>query len=201
MKREFNFYYILAPLILLVWAGFIYFVLNAAFQPILEIGDQIKVKASTNTVLLEMIETETENIYLYDDLSQTIHVYDNSGNYGTSYDFTFSGSIEIIDIDEDEEIFTVYFNRINKFYRIDFSGEVLDIAADNDGIAIEPLNMVRSNNGITIKNYFIFYDIYISPENQFRIYSFLPVVILGGVIFLIGMLYSVKQVKSRQGHD
>jgi hypothetical protein len=136
-------------------------------------------------------------LYLFDQTRKKLSVYDKQGANLANYDFSFSGTVRIITIDETEQKLVVYYYRISKFYFIDFSGEVVNIIDDNVGYVYTHLEITKQVGSYEVKNNIFWYSIQQDGANIFTKASGLPYVITATLVFFSGLLLSLKHYKHK----
>ena len=198
MKKNRFYKFLVLPLILIIFSIYVVIFIRVVIEPKLEIGDTIDVKETLPTINLDIIDVDTLNLYLFDELNNAIIVYDDHGELISIYEFTYCASIAVIDIDEANETIKVYYYRIHVYYTIDFSGKIIDIEVDDKPRPDDKLDILNTNGSYEIKNRFFWYDIYKDSVLEIRRLSILPIIIGSILIFIGGMLFSIRQIKVDQ---
>jgi len=146
-RRNFSSYFVL-----IIFFGFLVGTIRVVVKPELKIGDNISLNETPIALELGIVDCDCENLYLFDQSRKKLSVYNNQGANVANYDFSFSGTVRIITIDETEQNLVVYYYRINKFYFIDFSGEVDNIIDDNVGYVYTHLEIKKQVGSYEVKN-------------------------------------------------
>lgn len=182
-------------LVLIIFFGFLVGTIRVAIKPELKIGDNISLNETPIALELGIVDCDCENLYLFDQTRKKFSVYNNQGVNIANYDFSFSGTVRIISIDETEQRLVVYYYRINKFYFIDFSGEVANIIDDNIGYVYTHLEIKKQVGSYEVNNNIFWYSIQQDGVNIFNKVSGIPFVITAVLVFFSGILFSLKRYK------
>ncbi len=188
----------IAYLVLFVWLSFMIIAFAVILKPELELEDSVSHSNDYIPIELAIIECDCINLYLFDNTRKKVMVYDSEGDNIENYDFSFSGTVRIVDINEEEEIITVYYYRIHKFYEVSFNGDVISIQNDNVGYIDDYLSTSDNSGDYNIRNDFLWYSVYLNEDLLFRRVSMLPIILMSIVVFFGGMAYSVKQIKRKR---
>lgn len=195
-RRNFSSYFVL-----IIFFGFLVGTIRVVVKPELKIGDNISLNETPIALELGIVDCDCENLYLFDQSRKKLSVYNNQGANVANYDFSFSGTVRIITIDETEQNLVVYYYRINKFYFIDFSGEVDNIIDDNVGYVYTHLEIKKQVGSYEVKNNIFWYSIQQDGVSIFNKASGLPYVITAALVFFSGILFSLKRYKQKMDCD
>ena len=180
---------------ILIWLIFMIIALIVILSPKLELGDSVISSKEPIPIELGIINIDGSNLYLFDETRKNIMVYDEEGNSIANYNFTFSGSVRVVELNETEEFLVVYYYRIHKFYKISFSGEVIDIRDNDNGYIDEYLVIDDEYQNYKLENNLLRYSVYNDEVLIYTKFSLLPIIILGAILFFIGMGLSVKNIR------
>lgn len=194
MKKNRFYKFLLLPLMFIIFSIYMTLVVRVLVEPKLEIGKTIDVKENLATINLGIINVDASNIYFFDKLNNAILVYDDQGELLSIFDFTYGASIAVIDIDEIKETIKVYYYRIRVYYTINFSGEIIDIEQDDSPRPEFKYEITDKKGEYEIKNRIFWYDVYKDSVLEIRRISILPIIIGSILIFIGGMLCSIKQI-------
>lgn len=189
IKKSFSF------IVIFVWFIFIIVALTVILRPKLELGDSVLSSKDPIPIELGIINIGGSNLYLYDETRKNVLVYDDEGNNIANYNFAFSGSVKIVEVNEIDEYLVVYYYRIHKFYEIDFSGEVIDIRDNSSGFIDDYLEIDGDYQNYKLENNLVWYSVYSDEELIFTKISLLPIIMLGVILFFIGMGLSVRNIR------
>lgn len=189
---------IIVFLVLFVWLSFLVVAFTVILRPTLELGEIVYSSKDQNPINLGIVECDCENLYLFDRTRKNLMVYDSTGDNIANYDFTFSGTVKIVEINEQDRVIVVYYYRIHKYYEVNFEGEIISVRQDEVGYIDDYLEISNSAGDYNIQNNFLWYSIYLNQELLFNKVSLLPIVLMSIVIFFVGMAYSVKQIRKKR---
>lgn len=187
-----------AYIVLFIWLSFMIIAFTLILKPEIELGDSVFRSSDYIPIELGIVECDCVNLYLFDSTRKKIMVYDSEGDNIANYDFSFSGTVRVTDIDEEDETIVVYYYRIHKFYDVSFDGEVISIRNDDIGYIDDYLEISENANDYIIQNNFLWYSVYLNQELLFRRVSLLPIVLMSISLFFGGIIFSVKRIKSKK---
>jgi hypothetical protein len=182
-------------LVIIIFFGFLVGTLRVVVKPELKMGDNVSLNATPTPLELGIVDCDCENLFLFDQTRKKLSVYNKQGVNLANYDFSFSGTVRIITIDETEQKLVVYYYRISKFYFIDFSGEVIDIIDDNVGYVNTHLEIEKQVGNYEVRNNIFWYSVQQDGVNMFNRVSGMPVVIAAAIVFFSGILFSLKRLR------
>jgi hypothetical protein len=190
-----KFNYIAVPVIA-VWLIAIIYMITPIFQSTLELGHSTLGKSYATPVKLDIVNAGDQYLYFYDKTRENLLIYSKDGERINTYNFKNSGSVQIVSINENNEFFWVYYNRKRTFYKIDFSGEVIDTHYNGTNSTVNSLDFDNEYQEYIIKNDFLHYSIYNEDELVFKINSWQPLIVLGVIVFFGGMMFSLKHISN-----
>lgn len=185
---------------LLVLVIFLVIAFTVILKPELSVGDDVSLESDPLPIELAILDYTGNNLYLFDETRKNLMVYDNNGNNIANYGFTFSGTVKVTEINEDEEFFIVYYYRIHKYYKVSFAGIIENSIDDDIGYIDEYLNTKNVVDTYKIENNVFWYSVYNGNNLIISRVSLLPIIVLSILVFFSGMLLSRKR-KQRQKND
>ena len=182
-------------LVILIFVGFIFTMVSIIAKPEIKVGDNVSLQKTPIALELGIVDCDCDRLYLFDQTRKKLTVYNNDGISIENYDFSFSGTVKIVDIDEVDHQLTVYYYRVHKFYVIDFSGEVISIIDDDIGYVDNYLKVNNEVGSYKIENNFFWYSIQQDEAVLINRISYMPFIVAAVLIFFGGMIVSLRRYK------
>lgn len=164
-------FYVLIPFV--VWIGGFSYQIYMSYQ-FGELNSDVNANEVNLVINLEVIEDlSEENVVLFDEMKHLVFIYDYDGNLINKFKFHSSGSVEVIDYENDN--LTVLYLRTDTYYVVNDQGIIIDAY---EGDLPEQFQDTSKciENGVKVcsKNYFLFNELSIDGKNTFISYSFIP---------------------------
>jgi len=167
----------------------------------LNLGETIIMDKPLYGAELKILEIETSNeyIYLYDDFTSDLIVYDLDLEFVAAYDLLEITNYLITNIDDSGTI--TVFENTHYYYEINIEGEVINIYFSedrpNDDLQVRQSREYEINSNVyKIHNYLFFYTI---SSNESTEFVYISVLMLFPIALVVGFIgFNILQYKSKK---
>ena len=168
-------FYILTPFV--VWIGGSSYQIYMSYQ-FGELNSDVNANEVNLVINLEVVEEiSEEKIVLFDEMKHLVFIYDYNGNLINKFKFHHSGSVIVIDYENDN--LTVFYWRTYTYYVVNDQGIIIDAyEGDSPEHIPDTLKCIDNEVKVCSENYFLYNEISIDGENTFISYSFIPFMVL-----------------------
>lgn len=150
----------------------------------LEVGDNVSIESIPIPMKLKLVDTENENyIFLYDELRNNLYLI-NEGEIINVISFNALGSVSLISVDNENQLFEFFFWKKDITYYVNFKGDLTDIKNEVNDYYPQEAYLTSNKGDVRINNYGLFYSLIIN-DNMVQKFSNLSFIIFTSVIIVL----------------